>query len=153
MTENINSLVNTYAFFPILTSHFLNRILQHIRTVLSELQGVILRFDVHLQLVLAKEGQVFMEEDIHTKANPPYVSCLTRIAIAACELMLWTSESWCTCGKIGDVVIFSIPNSSEVDYFDLITSIRCFPAEDIVNLDVSIGDSFIMQVLYPLTDL
>lgn len=67
--------------------------------------------------------------------------------------MLWSSESWGTCGEIGDIVAFSVSDSSKVDYLDLIASIRCLPAEDIVDFDISVSDSFIMQVLYPLADL
>ena len=59
------------------------------------------------------------------------------------------SSSW----EVGDVIGQMIPNCRKIYNLHLISKIAGLSAENVINLDVSIGDSVVMQVLDPFTDL
>ena len=46
-----------------------------------------------------------------------------------------------------------IPNRCEIYNFDLISKVVGLPTEHVIHLDISVGDSIVMQVLDSLTDL
>lgn len=153
MTKDINGLVNADPLLPLFSSHFLYSLPQHHRAVLSELQSLVLSLDVHLKLILVNKGQILVEEDIHTETHTPDISGLAWVSITACELMLWPSEAWSASWEVGDVVILSISDSCKIDNFDLISNIGSLTAKNIVYLNIPIGDSLVVHVLYALTHL
>lgn len=89
---------------------------------------------------------------IHWIADTPNISCLTWKSIVAFELMLRPSKSRCACWKEWNIISV-IPNRSKIDYFNLISKIRCLSTQNIVNLHISVGDIFIVKVFYSFTNL
>ena len=71
MLQNIDGLIDANPFLPILPRHLANHVLDNRRTVLIERQFFILGLAVHFELVLAKEGKVFIVKDVHRQANSP----------------------------------------------------------------------------------
>ena len=67
--------------------------------------------------------------------------------------MLRSSKSRRPCGKIRNVVFSFITNRSEVNNHNLIPHFLSLPSQNVINLNISIGDIIFMQILHPMTQL
>lgn len=94
-----------------------------------------------------------MEEHIHRDPNAPHICGHTGVAFAACKLMFWPSKARRACGEVGNIVIFPVSNSGEIDNFDLIADVGRFLAKNIIHFNVPIGDPLVMHVLHSFADL
>ncbi len=94
-----------------------------------------------------------MIENEHAVSNSPNISSKARVPLASSKLVLWSSETWCSCWEIWNIIILFISNCSKIDYFDLVSQIRSLLTEDIIHFDIAIADGVIMEILYCFTNL
>jgi hypothetical protein len=87
-----------------------------------------------------------MVEDVHGVADGPDVGCLARITIRSGIQMFRPSEAGRASGKVRDIVSTSIPNSGEIDNFNFISVVVGATTEQIVDLDVPVGNLKLMHV-------
>lgn len=151
--QDIYSLVDRNPLPPILGSHLPNGLLKYWWTAFVINQLIVLGLHVHLELVLAKEGKILIEENIHRKANAPDICSLAGIAIATSKLMLRPSKAGSPCGEVRDIVILDVSDSGEVDYFDFVSHVWSLFAQDVVYLYVPVCNFSVVQVFHSLADL
>ena len=60
--------------------------------------------------------------------------------------MLRSSEAGCSCWEVRSIVISFEPDGGKINNHDLISHFVGFPAQNVVDFDISVGDVVVMHV-------